>query len=241
MHPDLRLAGSLPSLDMPHHLRANEWCRYREGVTFEGGAEEKGQKKKKRKETRGVESATLVDVGLPQKVSVQSSIPPKTRVTISLPDNLDTTAAQESEITGTAVSPDAPREEAGYYWGYSVRSASSLSAVVTECSYLGGYDLTFGTSERGVPISSLLKLGPDDASVPQFKHMLVVFGGVTGLETAVSADKELQKLDVTKPADLFDYWVNLCPGQGSRTIRTEEAVWLGLMGLREVVMTKGIR
>ena len=38
-----------------------------------------------------------------------------------------------------------------------------------------------------------------------------------------------------RPAEvekLFDHWVNLLPGQGSRTIRTEEAVWLGLTGLR---------
>jgi predicted SPOUT superfamily RNA methylase MTH1 len=33
--------------------------------------------------------------------------------------------------------------------------------------------------------------------------------------------------------------VNVCPGQGSRTIRTEEAVWLALMGIKDVVMRKG--
>jgi len=30
---------------------------------------------------------------------------------------------------------------------------------------------------------------------------------------------------------LFDTWVNLVPSQGSRTIRTEEAVWIGLTTL----------
>ena len=32
MHADLRLAGSLPPLDAPHHMRATEWAMYREGV-----------------------------------------------------------------------------------------------------------------------------------------------------------------------------------------------------------------
>lgn len=32
MHQDLRLAGMLPPLDAPHHMRAAEWCRFREGL-----------------------------------------------------------------------------------------------------------------------------------------------------------------------------------------------------------------
>ncbi len=34
MHADLRLAGSLPPLDAPHHMRATEWATYREGVVL---------------------------------------------------------------------------------------------------------------------------------------------------------------------------------------------------------------
>ena len=32
MHADLRLAGAMPPLDAPHHMRATEWGMYREGV-----------------------------------------------------------------------------------------------------------------------------------------------------------------------------------------------------------------
>ena len=32
MHRDLRLAGQLPPLDAPHHMRAQEWRTFREGV-----------------------------------------------------------------------------------------------------------------------------------------------------------------------------------------------------------------
>ena len=267
LHPDLRTAGTLPSLDMPHHLRAHEWCRFREGVAVEWGrreeegrgAEEEGPERKKRKKGKkgkkdgvdGVAAAkveTLIDAGLANPVTVPLvSIPPLTRVTLKFasssppPDDLLNQGAA-APLSAEAVAPSAPREDEGYYWGYSVRSCVSLSAVLTEAPYAGGYDLTVGTSERGVPVSSLLhpdgegsKLPP----VPVFEHMLIVFGGVAGLEPAVRADPELVAMGLEGPERLFDYWVNLCPGQGSRTIRTEEAVWLGLMGLRGVVLGKG--
>lgn len=253
MHPDLKLAGALPSLDMPHHLRAHEWCRYREGITLEMSqpsnagselAEEQANKHKKKKQKTTLHAPsmkTLVESGLPQKVSIKDSVSPGTRVTLEFSDDMMQSKAGDREILASAVAPSTPREEAGYYWGYSVRPAPSVSAILTECPYDGGYDLTFGTSERGIPISSLIRPGLHDSSIPSFTHMLVCFGGVAGLEVAVKADEELAGMGISEPKDLFDYWVNLCPGQGSRTIRTEEAVWLGLMGLREVVVTKGQR
>ncbi|KAL8699649.1 MAG: hypothetical protein Q9201_005878, partial [Fulgogasparrea decipioides] len=239
MHSDLRLAGSLPSLDMPHHLRRGEWCQYREGVTNEKPAVEQNHKKKHRQDSAQSGGSSVVDVGLPQKVLIPIIIPPKSRVTVKLPDDPSLLMTKKGPIAASAVAPSEPREKAGYYWGYNVRAASALSAVFTECTYPGGYDLTFGTSERGSPITDLAKPLSDGNPVPHFNHMLIVFGGVAGLEVAVQADEELRKMGVKEPQELFDYWVNLCPGQGSRTIRTEEAVWLGLMGLREVVVSKG--
>lgn len=50
------------------------------------------------------------------------------------------------------------------------------------------------------------------------RHLLVVFGGLQGLEASVDAD---QNLDATDPSLLFDMYLNTCPSQGSRTIRTE--------------------
>ena len=192
---------------MPHHLRANEWCEYREGVTVD-------------EPTR---YGTKVDLGLPQQYTIpRLQIPPKTRVTVHL---------DEVSIDAEAVAPSAPSEEAGYYWGYAVRRCSSLSSVFTECPYDGGYDASFGTSERGVAISTIL-----EGNSHRPEHMLVVFGGVAGLEVAAKADPELEakRIGAGNVKDLFDYWINVLPGQGSRTIRTEEAVWLGLMGLRQL-------
>ena len=256
VHPDLQLAGSLPSLDMPHHLRSHEWCLYREGVTVEGsqsidGASEavfdQGREKKKKKkkikkqlssEYPSPATTTLVDCGLPQLNSIAGSIPPNTRVTLKLTDQPE--PSKTPAPSAHAVSPSTPREESGYFWGYSVRPASSLSAVFTECPFADGYDVTFGTSERGVPLSTLTHppSTSTEITIPEYSHMLIAFGGVAGLEAALKADAELRSMGVKKVEDLFDFWVNLCPGQGSRTVRTEEAVWLGLMGLRDVVLTK---
>ncbi|MCJ1245658.1 hypothetical protein MMC30_002862 [Trapelia coarctata] len=245
LHPDLRTAGSLPSLDMPHHLRAHEWCQYREGVTIQDAStasntsEPHTSKKKKRKPPPTPAPTTLVNAGLGNPVAVDGSIPPYTRVTVKLPTASAPADFQTATLVAEAVAPSEPREQAGYYWGYTVRSASSLSTVFTECAYDGGYDLTFGTSERGVSLSELAPLEAGRSAIQPHKHMLIVFGGVAGLEAAVKTDSELVDMGVLEAEKLFDYWVNLCPGQGSRTIRTEEAVWLGLMGLRGVVVGNG--
>ncbi|KAF2146204.1 uncharacterized protein K452DRAFT_348788 [Aplosporella prunicola CBS 121167] len=271
LHPNLRTAGTLPSLDMPHHLRADEWCQYREGVVLDaaeyGGynnhappTPQSSSSSKKKKSKKGQANAadttagapaptTYVEAGLPYPVPISATIPAHTRVTLKFAATEDPGAYEELEAS--AVGPAAPREEAGYFWGYQTRQADSLSAVFTECPFDGGYDLSVGTSERGTTLAQILaprkKKGEDEDGdgtprLPdRFEHLLLVFGGVAGLEVAANADPELREKGVTgaNVGDMFDAWVNLVPDQGSRTIRCEEAVWLGLMGLRDYVSRCG--
>lgn len=255
MHPNLRTAGLLPSLDMPHHLRANEWCDYREGIVVSATEQRRNQwddshslKKRNHKKRSFYDSSeddsdqpyqntnafsrsrAIVDTGLSQKITVPDpGLPERARVTVRLHQD----GAQ-------SVPASAPRAEAGYYWGYYVRRCRSLSAVFTECPFDGGYDLSFGTSERGAPFHRVLQEQEGSSSLPRYKHMLLVFGGVAGIEAAIRNDPQLQELRIapTEADKLFDYWVNFLPGQGSRTIRTEEAVWLGLTSLRGVAEMK---
>ncbi|KAL9100977.1 MAG: hypothetical protein Q9163_003719 [Psora crenata] len=238
MHPNLQHSGMLPSLDMPHHLKKTEWCEYREGITRGKESGHPGRRNGVPKHD-ALRTPNIVDTGLSQNIYVDATIPAKTRVTVKFNDPKNPLKEHSGNLEASPVAPCVPREERGYYWGYSIRPASSLSAVFTECAFDGGYDLTFGTSERGMPISNLEKPGPDRQGVPTFNHLLIVFGGLAGLEVAVKADEELRKLDVKTPERLFDYWVNLVPGQGSKTIRTEEAVWLGLMALRDIALRNG--
>lgn len=246
MHPNLRSAGLLPSLDMPHHLRANEWCDYREGIVVsttdqrnQPQSRNKGNKKRSFNSYSADDSddsnpshdgfsRTVVDTGLSNKVIVSGgNLPERSRVTVRL-----------QQDGAEPVHPSAPRAEAGYYWGYYVRRSRSLSNVFTECPFDGGYDLSFGTSERGAPVHRVLE--EESHSFPRYKHMLIVFGGVAGIEAAIRNDPQLREMDFqpTEAEKLFDYWVNFLPGQGSRTIRTEEAVWLGLTSLRGLAEKK---
>ncbi|XP_051961451.1 putative methyltransferase C9orf114 homolog [Xyrauchen texanus] len=203
-HQDLQFAGLLNPLDSPHHMRMDEEAEFREGVVLDRPS----------KQGKG----SFVNCGMMKEVQIDKQLQAGLRVTVQLNKSQN----KESKVRkGAVVAPHVPRTEGGLYWGYSVRLASCLSAVFTECPYKEGYDLTVGTSERGK--------SADEISLSPFKHMLVVFGGVQGLEASVDAD---DNLDVTDPSVLFDLYLNTCPVQGSRTIRTEEAILISLSGLR---------
>jgi hypothetical protein len=61
---------------------------------------------------------------------------------------------------------------------------------------------------------------PAPKVIESFKHLLIVFGRVAGLEPAVANDPDLatKGLGKSNTSELFDAWVNLVPRQGSRTI-----------------------
>ncbi|XP_042211714.1 putative methyltransferase C9orf114 isoform X2 [Homarus americanus] len=208
-HHYLRSVGVLNALNCPHHLRFNQWCEYREGVVLE----------------RGSKLMSFVDVGLATNVSIDQKLEPGLRVTVKLPPE----AREMRKPFGTVVSPDEPRVEAGYYWGYRVRVAHSLTEVLTGSRFPDGYDLLIGTSDKGEDIKK--------TEYPTFSHALIVFGGVEGLEAAVEADSELE---ATEPLHLFDFYTNTCPLQQTRTIRTEEAVLISLCVLQDKLVPKGI-
>ena len=46
----------------------------------------------------------------------------------------------------------------------------------------------------------------------------MVFGGLKGLEFSLDSDEHTKETDI---ASMFDHYINTCPSQGSRTIRTE--------------------
>ncbi|XP_073680612.1 putative methyltransferase C9orf114 homolog [Garra rufa] len=206
-HRDLQFAGLLNPLDSPHHMRIDEEAEFREGVVLD----------KPCKPGKG----SFVNCGMRKDVQIDKQLQPGLRVTVQLNKNQN---KEGKRCKGVVVAPHVPRTEGGLYWGYGVRLASCLSAVFTECPYKDGYDLTIGTSEKGTNV--------DHVTLSPFKHMLVVFGGLQGLEASVDGD---ENLNITDPSVLFDLYLNTCPGQGSRTIRTEEAILISLSGLRQKI------
>ncbi|XP_039956818.1 putative methyltransferase C9orf114 [Bactrocera neohumeralis] len=205
LHKDLKYSGLLNPLDTPHHLRQQNVFLYREGIISDKKAKD---------------GHSYVNVGLLNDVLVNKAIEPGVRVTVKL----DNVKDNNKKLRGKIVSPEEPRRETGIYWGYSVRIAHSLAEIFTRGPFAGGYDLTIGTSDRGTNVHEV----PNRSY--KFNHLLIVFGGLKGLEEALAND---EKLNVDDPALLFDHYVNVLPRQGSRTIRTEEALLIALAALQE--------
>ena len=78
--------------------------------------------------------------------------------------------------------------------------------------------LLFGAAAGFLRFCACSSLTPSECDC--HRHILIVFGGVAGLEASVDADEQLN-LRGEDTSALFDMWVNTCPVQGSRTIRTE--------------------
>ncbi|ALC41200.1 CG12128 [Drosophila busckii] len=205
LHKDLKYSGLLNPLDTPHHLRQQSKFRYREGVVCDKQAKE-GQ--------------SYANVGLLNDVLIDKAIQPGVRVTVKMEPTSEGSRKQRASL----VSPDEPRRETGVYWGYQVRIAHSLSEIFTKSSYAGGYDLTVGTSDRGANVQQV------PSKSLSYNHLLIVFGGLQGLEEALAND---DKLTVDDPELLFDHYVNVLPKQGSRTIRTEEALLIAMAALQD--------
>ncbi|XP_011496774.1 PREDICTED: putative methyltransferase C9orf114 homolog [Ceratosolen solmsi marchali] len=205
IHNDLQYAGLLNPLDAPHHLRQQDISLFREGVVTN----------KPLKTGKG----SLINVGLLNDVRVDKILTSGLRVTVKIPPNQE----NPKKLKGIIVPPTLPRSETGIYWGYSVKLVSSFSEIFVQCSYPEGYDISIGTSDKGTSIDSIASRSL------KYKHALIVFGGLSGIEEAIEVDSNL---DIDDASLAFNVYLNTCPQQGSRTIRTEEAILLTLAELR---------
>lgn len=130
----------------------------------------------------------------------------------------------QKKLRGVVVSPSEPRQECGVYWGYNIRIAHSLLEVFTKSPYTCGYDVSIGTSDRGTNIYEI------PSKSIEYQNLLIVFGGLKGLEEALANEEKLQ---INDPKLLFDHYLNTLPRQGSRTIRTEEAILITMTALQD--------
>jgi predicted SPOUT superfamily RNA methylase MTH1 len=228
VHNDLQYAGLLNPLDSPHHLRANQDSLYREGIVINRPVKAQDR------------AAAYVNAGIKSEIKIDRNVQAGVRVTVKL-DKPVGSSAQLKGLTGKAVAPSEPKELYGLYWGYNVRLASSITKVWTECPYKSGYDCSIGTSDKGKSIDSKDKTlfqtaensNPDPSKLPFFNHLVIVFGGLYGLEQSIESDNDCQATD---PSQLFDYYINAVHSQGSRTIRTEEAILITLSLLQPYII-----
>ena len=198
----------------PHHFKIDDHSPFREGVTLPN---------------RTKAGCTLVDCGLRKLVLINKPIKSNVRVTVCLPSSTSSIHSDQGHIIGEVVSPNAPREEKGLYWGYRVRLAGSLSRVMKGCPWSpdGSYDVKIGiseTSDQPVPSSPR-----DDAMKKPYSHALVVLGGTKGLEYSADCDEEIKE---TSCQELFDFYVRPVESLGSRIMRSEENVLVSLTALK---------
>ena len=227
-HDDLKFASLLPLLHMPHQMSSTCTSLYREGVVI----------------TKPVANGSLVDVGLPIEAFIEHGLQPGTRVTVKLLAHSNILSDSATTfLQGEAISPLSVRQHHGLYWGYQTRLVSSFSEIFSGCPYSDSdldadeevastYDLLIGYSNKGEKT-----LDANSITLKPFRHALVVFGGTGGIEACVEADKSITT--ASKNADcLFDHWLDLAPSSGSRTVRTEEALLIGLSKLTALFDTK---
>ncbi|MCP9259228.1 hypothetical protein DINM_002189 [Dirofilaria immitis] len=214
-YPDLPVHSGnieciLNPLDCPHHLRISDLSvPYREGIVLD----------KPVKSGHG----PVCNIGLYKNVQINEEVALEsgTRVTVKILD-IHSGICVSSYFYSLQFVEEQIKREAGLYWGYKVRIALSLHDALNAEKY----DVIIGTSERGKPVSRF------GTPLSERNRVLIVFGGLEGLEAAVKADKNIT---CSTPEELFEHYLNVVPGQGSRIIRTEEAIPITLATLRSLI------
>ena len=157
-------------------------------------------------------SSSIVEIGLPSPVECPAPLTQGSRVTLRL--------------EGGSWVPSS-REEAPYYWGYSVDlSFKPLTDALKRKPPEGIYGGIIGTSRKGEHISDASPRLLDLLSKQQ--RLALLFGSPgEGLDEILSREGASLK-------DVADMTVNFAPDQGTATIRTEEAVIISLAALDAV-------
>jgi predicted SPOUT superfamily RNA methylase MTH1 len=143
-----------------------------------------------------------VNVGLDKLMKVQGKSPKiGTRITVKITEN-------KNELTGRRIK----KKEIPVYWGYDLRGhRRKLSELVLSKEW----ELTIATSRTGNNFSTMKS--KIEKSWIKSKNTLLVFGSFKeGVKDII--EREGAKIDV------FDYNLNMIPNQGTKTVRTEEAV-----------------
>jgi len=202
-------------LDSNHHLRIDEWCEYREGAVLNRPV----------KENEG----SWCNIGLLKDCKINQKLQEKTRVTVKLNEK-NFGDNNLKNFSGNAVSVSEPKEKLKLYWGYLVRIANNFEEVFRQSSFNGEkYDFIIGTSDKGNNYKDV-----NYSEYRDFKHCLMVFGGLSGIEGMNEFDEKskIKDKDIEK---MFDVYLNTCPEQGCRTIRTEEAVLITLSVMKPIL------
>lgn len=142
-----------------------------------------------------------LDLGLPMEGVLKEELEEKTRITVKIEGKID-----EDRVLVRRVD----KKDIDDYWGFEINRVNSLAQGIGKAKV--GYNL--GTSRYGQNWNEVVETVKEDTK----KNIVLVFGGPNqGLF-------EICKKQGDDPNSLFDVIVNTIPNQGTKTVRTEEAL-----------------
>lgn len=198
---ELKYVGLMAPLECFHHLKKDEFCNYREGITLNRPTKEK--------------DGSWVDVGLYKQCKITQKVQGNTRVTVRIKeDNYLDPKFQGKFLTGTAVSPLEPKEIEGKYWGYSVKNAKTFEEVFKVCPNPKNYQIKICVDSKfGVPFESIKqelgqKFHGQFPGCEKMDSIQVFFSGIGNLDGLIEAD-EVSRLKLQDALKEFDYVIKL--------------------------------
>lgn len=154
---------------------------------------------------------SLLEIGLDKHGFTEQQLRAGQRITI----RLDKQVGDKIKVT------PASRADTGEYWGYEIKHANNLADGLNQM----GADYKIGTSRHGKNIYNVVAAIKKENP----KSMAIAFGGpYAGL-------LEICGRQHVNVEGLFDEVVNTAPGQGTATVRTEEALLATLALLRVLI------
>ncbi len=156
----------------------------------------------------------VVDVGVEMPLPLLQSKP------IHLPQRITVQISRNK--SGKVIASPCSSRRPKRYWGYAVTNLeSSLGDFLVNTT---NYEFIIATSRRGTPLEDQANQIKDQWR--KHNRLLLVFGShKEGLSEILQHDK----VDLTA---VVNYSINLVFNQGTATIRTEEAVLIGLSAFR---------
>ncbi len=153
--------------------------------------------------TNIIDGGYMVDVGLDKFMEVKGRAPSRgSRVTVQV-------AEKEPNLKGRS----AKKNRLSEYWGYDLRGSNYK---LSELALSPEWDLTIATSRRGDDFNSAVQ---EISSLwAESRRTLVAFGSNRdGVHEIIGRDRK-------RAEECFRFILNTIPGQGTETVRTEEAI-----------------
>ena len=202
LREELKYVGILPPLTTPQHQLEIKIEELKDGEFREAVITDLSERK------------ILCDVGLKKKINLRISkknrVKRGQRITVKV----------KKEGEKVYVYP-AKKEDVPEYWGYKVNIIKENLKDYVKNHPEG---LWIGTSRLGNEITEKIKELRRELLIKE--KLFLVFGS-----PSEGLNKILKRVN-EDPRNLFDFYINFIPGQGTRTIRVEEAVHSSLAILR---------